>query len=44
VLAVGVWVSRQRIGRSQVAVALGALACWGLLILAAPSLIAIAGG
>jgi hypothetical protein len=44
VLVVGVWASRQRVSRSQVAVAVAAVAGWGLLILAAPSLIAIAGG
>jgi hypothetical protein len=44
VIGVGVSASRQRVSRSQVAVAAAALAGWGLLILAAPSLVAIAGG
>jgi hypothetical protein len=44
VLAVGLWVSRQRVSRSQVVVAVAAVAGWGLLVLAAPSLIAITGG
>jgi len=38
VLAVGVWASRQRVSRSQVAVAVAAVAGWGLLVLTAPSL------
>jgi hypothetical protein len=44
VLAAGVWASRQRISRSDVAVAVAAVASWGLLILAAPSLVASVGG
>jgi hypothetical protein len=50
VLVVGVWASRpspptrHSVSLSQVAVAVAAVAGWGLLILAAPSLIAVAGG
>jgi hypothetical protein len=44
VIGVGVWASRPMVSRSQVAVAAAALAGWGLLVLAAPSLVAIAGG
>lgn len=44
VLVAGVWASRERLSRSQVALAVGAVAGWGLLILAAPSLVSIAGG
>jgi hypothetical protein len=44
VLAVGVWANRQRIRLPQIVVAVAAIAGWGLLVLAAPSLVAIAGG
>ena len=43
-IAAGVWASRQRISRSDVAVAVAAVASWGLLIVAAPSLAASVGG
>ena len=44
VLLVGAWASRQRVSRSQIALAVAALAGWGLVVLAAPSLSAAAGG
>lgn len=48
VLVVGIWASRATsrpsVSRSQVLVAVAAVAGWGLLVLASPSLIAIAGG
>jgi hypothetical protein len=44
VLVVGVWASRTRITRSQVAVAVVAVVGWALLVHTAPSLIAVAGG
>jgi hypothetical protein len=44
VIAIGVWSSRQRISRSDGAVAVAALAGWGVLILVAPSLVASVGG
>jgi hypothetical protein len=44
VLVAGVWTSLERVSRTQVVVAIGAVAAWGLLILAAPTLVAIAGG
>jgi hypothetical protein len=44
VIAAGVWASRRRITWSDVAVAVAAVASWGVLILAAPSLVASVGG
>lgn len=44
VIAVGVRASGQRFTRSDVVVAVGAVASWGVLILAAPSLVASVGG
>ena len=44
VLVVGIRASRPRVSRPQVVVAVAAVAGWGLLVLAAPTLIAIAGG
>ena len=44
VIAAAVWASRQRISRWDVAVAVGAVASWGLLLLAAPSLAPSVGG
>jgi hypothetical protein len=44
VIAVGVWASRRRISRSDVAVAAATVAAWILLIFAAPSLVAAVGG
>jgi hypothetical protein len=44
VIAVGVWAGRRRVSRSDVAVAAATVAAWVLLILAAPSLVASAGG
>ena len=44
VIVTGVWASRQRISRSDVAVAAATVAAWVVLILAAPSLVASAGG
>lgn len=44
VVAVGVWSSRQRVTRSDVAVAVAAVGGWAVLILAAPSLVASVGG
>ena len=44
VLVVGVWTSLHSVSRSQVVVAVAAVAAWGLLILTAPTLMAIVGG
>lgn len=44
VIVVGAWASRQRVSRSDVVVAAAAVVGWGLLILAAPSLVASVGG
>jgi hypothetical protein len=44
VVAVGAWASRRRPARSDVVVAVVAVASWALLILAAPSLVASVGG
>jgi hypothetical protein len=44
VLVVGVVASRPRVSRPQVAIAVAAVAGWGVLVLAAPSVSAVAGG
>ena len=44
VLAIGAWVSRQKVRRSQLALAVAAIGAWVALIVAGPSLIALAGG
>jgi hypothetical protein len=44
VIAAGVWASRRPISRSDVAVAAATVAAWVFLILAAPSVVASAGG
>jgi hypothetical protein len=44
VIVVGVRSSGQRFTRSDVAVAIGAVASWGLVILAAPSVVGSLGG
>jgi hypothetical protein len=44
VIVVGAWAGRRRVSRSDVAVAAATVAAWGLLILAAPSLVASVGG
>lgn len=44
VIAAGVWTSRRRMSRSDVVIAVAAVASWGVLILAAPSLVASVGG
>jgi hypothetical protein len=44
VIVVGVRATRPRVSRAQVVVAGAAVAGWGLLVLAGPSLVAIAGG
>jgi hypothetical protein len=44
VIVVGAWAGRRRVSRSDVAVAAATMAAWGLLILAAPSLVASVGG
>ena len=44
VIGVGVWAGRQRFRRSQLLIAVAAVAGWALLFLTGPSLIAAAGG